>query len=285
VVADVDGDFRAEIVVGSNFNCGSATTGIACPGVGPGNIDVQFAGIRCYAATDCPSGTCDAGFCRCTTTMDCCPGAGECTYTCTAPPTGTPGTGNTCRATRPIGVHGIRVYSDIADRWVRSRMIWNQHPYNVTNITDDLRIPRTRDVARNWRDRTLNNFRTNVQGGAAVMSSPDATASGNRFECPGTAARITARTCNRGTAPMADGVPVGFYDGNPAMGGTRICRVNTPRALAPGECVDVVCNWPTPPTVTPTTVYIRVDDDSTTNECHEGNNTASIRDVVCRPPG
>lgn len=285
VVADVDGDFRAEIVVGSNFNCGSSTTGINCPGVGPRNTDVQFAGIRCRVASDCYSGNCVEGFCRCTSDMECCPGSGECTYVCEAPPAGTPGMGNTCRAARPVGVRGIRVYNDVADRWVRSRMLWNQHPYNVTNILDDLRVPRTRDVARNWRDRTLNNFRTNVQGVAATTASPDGTSAGTRVLCTNMGAQIFARACNRGTAPMPDGVSVGVYDGDPTMGGTRVCRTTTPRALMPGECVEVSCDWPTPPSTRPTTLFIRIDDEQATTECHEGNNLGTIPDVVCRELG
>jgi hypothetical protein len=285
VVADVDGDFRAEIVVGSNFNCGSVLTGINCPGVGPRSIDVQFAGIRCATASDCPSGMCDAGFCRCTMDAQCCPPGGECTYVCTAPPAGTPGTGNTCRASRPVGVRGIRVYADVADRWVRSRMIWNQHAYNVTNVEDDARIPPTSRVRSNWRDATLNNFRTNVQGTPEVGAAADATAAGGRVMCLETGAQLIGRVCNRGTRTMVDGVPVGFYNGDPAMGGTRLCRVPTPRPLSPGECVDLSCPWDAPPRTMPTTIYLRADDDGTTVECHDRNNLGTIPNVICRIEG
>ncbi len=284
VVADVDGDFRAEIVVGSNFNCGNPVTGIACPGVGARSTDAQFSGIRCRVGTDCISGTCNMGFCRCTMDTQCCPPMGECTYVCEAPPAGTAGTGNTCRASRPVGVRGIRVYNDVADRWVRSRMVWNQHAYNVTNVTETATIPRTSAVARNWRDRTLNNFRTNVQGSAERGATPDATTAGSGIECTGSTARLTARACNRGTAPLPDGSFVGFYDGDPAMGGAVICRVATPRAINPGECTTLSCDWPMPPMMTPRTVYIRVDDDGSSTECFEGNNLGTIPDAVCRPP-
>ena len=291
VVADVDGDFRAEIVVGSNFNCGSATTGIACPGVGPRDVDTLFAGVRCQAAGDCISGACVEGFCRCEGDAQCCPAAGdggaprECTYVCTPPPEGTPGAGNTCRASRPVGVRGLRVYSDIADRWVGSRPLWNQHVYNVTNVSDEGAAPRTSRVAFNWRDRRLNNFRTNTQGGVERMSSPDATSSVLRFECGATGARITARVCNRGTSPLGDGLPVGVFDGDPAAGANRVCTMATPRALMPGECVDIACAWATPPTTTPgVTVYVRADDTGTRRECDEGNNLGTLTGVQCRPP-
>jgi hypothetical protein len=294
VVADVDGDLRAELVVGSNFNCGSTTTGIACPGVGPRNTDAQFAGIRCATGTDCPSGVCVEGFCRCLADRECCPGrtedAGpgtECTYVCAAPPEGTPGSGNTCRASRPVGVRGIRVYSDVADRWVGSRMIWNQHTYHVTNVNDDGRVPASGATRRNWRERSLNNFRTNVQGSAETMRSGDATGAGEGFMCLASgAARLTFRACNRGTAPLPDALPVGLYDRDPAaMGATPVCRAVTPRALDPGQCVTLTCDWARPPEDTAVTLTVVADDGRTRLECREGNNLGTISGVVCRPPG
>jgi hypothetical protein len=289
VVADVDGDFRAEIVVGSNFNCGSVTTGIACPGVGPRDIDVLHAGVRCQTGTDCLSGTCVEGLCRCERDAQCCaPGAPmtECTYVCAPPPMGTVGAGNTCRASRPIGVRGLRVYSDIADRWVGSRQLWNQHAYNVTNVRDDGAIPRASMVSPNWRDRTLNNFRTNVQGAADRAASPDATAAPVRNACGTSGAQLTARICNRGTAPLGDGLPVGYYDGDPAAGANRICTVATPRALLPGDCIELTCAWRTPPTTEPgVTVYVRADDTGMRRECHEDNNLGTLPNIHCRPPG
>lgn len=291
VVADVDGDFRAEIVVGSNFNCGSATTGIACAGVGPRGVDVQFAGVRCFNDTDCASGACRDGFCRCTSDTDCCPSSGsgmsvECTYVCAAPPDGTPGAGNTCRASRPIGVRGLRVYGDVADRWVGSRSIWNQHAYNVTNITDNGSVPRASMVPRNWRTPGLNNFRTNVQGSAETMRVADATITGARALCEGSgAATLIARLCNRGTAPLPDALPVGFYNGDPSNGGTRVCRAESRRAIEPGDCLEVQCSWSAPPQRDPLTVWILADDGRTRTECHEGNNLGTLSGVLCRPPG
>jgi len=294
VVADVDGDLRAELVVGSNFNCGSTTTGIACPGVGPRNIDVQFAGIRCSTGTDCPSGVCVEGFCRCLQDRECCPGGAEdggagteCTYVCAPPPEGTAGSGNTCRASRPVGVRGIRVYSDVADRWVGSRMIWNQHAYHVTNIGDDGRVPASGVSRRNWRERSLNNFRTNVQGTAETMRSGDATGAGEGFMCLASgAARLSFRACNRGTAPLPDALPVGLYAGDPgAAGAEPVCTATTPRALEPGQCVTLSCDWARPPEDQPVTLTVVSDDGRTRLECREGNNLGSLPGVVCRPPG
>jgi hypothetical protein len=287
VIADLDGDFNAEIVIGDNFNCGSTSSGIDCTGfgLGPRDTDPIFAGLRCADGADCLSGSCDSGLCRCTTDAECCAGAGcaEAAYVCEVPPAGTPGTGNTCRASRPIGTRGIRVYRDATDRWVNSRRIWNQHAYHVTNVEEDGTIRRTSAIASNWLDPTLNNFRQNVQGSAIPGASPDLTSRGLPYTCDGVnAVRLSARVCNRGVEPVGAGVVVGFYDGSPETGGASICTETTVTVLEPGTCEEVVCTWPGVGTDPPgTDVYVVVDDDEETGECYEGNNIGVFEDVRC----
>jgi hypothetical protein len=290
VIADLDGDFNAEIVMGDNFNCGSAESGIACsdtasgPGLGPRQTDPLFPGLRCMDAADCVSGVCDAGYCRCTADAECCVGAGcaEAAYVCEVPPAGTPGTGNTCRASRPAGTRGIRVYRDGSDGWVRSRMLWNQHAYFVTNVNDDGTIPRTSAMTTNWTSPTLNNFRQNVPGDAVPGASPDLTTSGTPLVCDESGVRLTARVCNRGTEPVGSGVSVGFYVGDPSAGGTRICAGASVGNVAPGRCETVECPWPEAPTMPPgPDVWVVADDDAVARECREGNNVTIFRDVYC----
>jgi hypothetical protein len=189
VVADVDGDFRAELVVGSNFNCGSTTTGIACPGVGARGVDVQFAGIRCSTTgTDCLSGrVCVEGFCRCARTRVL-PGrdAGrgrECTYVCAPPPRGrrARATPAARRAPWACAASGCTATSPTAG--------WAPAHLEPARLQRDQRRPTTAACparagrARNWRDRGLNNFRTNVQGTAETLRVADATGAGARASC------------------------------------------------------------------------------------------------------
>jgi hypothetical protein len=130
IIADVDGNFRADLVTPSNKACGGPE-GIECVTLDANGVDPQFPGLRCQTGADCSSAVCDAGLCRCAADSECC-AAGDAAvcleegYKCAPPPAGTPGAGNTCRAAHPHGVSGIRVYSDANDKWVRSRMIWNQ---------------------------------------------------------------------------------------------------------------------------------------------------------------
>jgi len=286
VIADLDGDFNAEIVIGDNFNCPNdpSGTGRDCTGfgLGPRQTDPLFAGLRCAEGSDCLSGSCVEGFCRCTTDEECCAGAGceSAPFVCEAPPAETPGTGDTCRASRPFGTRGIRVYSDAADRWVRSRGIWNQHAYHVTNVDDDGTIPAVPED--NWTAAGLNNFRANVQGDALPGASPDLTARGMPVACTvdGVAA-LETRVCNRGTEPVGAGLSVGFYEGEPSDE-TLLCRAGTAGVLEPGECENVSCAWGDPPTASPGADITVVADDTRENgECYEENNRSLLEGVFC----
>lgn len=283
VVADTDGNFKADLVTPSNLACSDGVNGIACGMLNADGVDTQFPGVRCLQNKDCSTNVCDNGYCRCISTADCCaagtdPACLDQGFKCAAPPAGTPGTGNTCRAAHPKGISGIRVYSDALDRWVRSRTIWSQHAYHVTHIEENGKVPQTSAWKKNWLDPKLNNFRQNVPGDASGQDSPDLTAGISGFSCVGQNATLTAPICNRGSAPIAAGVKASFYDGT-----TFICEAQTTKALQPGECEKVSCIWTGAPT-TPTDVTVKADEAGEKSECKEGNNQGTVLGVVCKPP-
>ena len=297
VVADVDGDFRAELVVGSNTACGEIGVGQPClttdADIGPKHqhgqlepgtdIDSQFVGLRCLKGTDCISGNCDSGFCRCTSSAECCADkdTAKCeTFgtRCAAPPAGTPGTGNTCRANHPKAIQGIRVYEDANDQWVRSRSIWNQHAYAVTNVNEDGTIPKTSAWLKNWSQAGLNNFRQNVPGTANAFDIGDLTSqASSAFACNGTTAVLATPVCNRGTAPIGAGVSVGFYAGT-----TKACGAKTKGVLQPGACESVTCDWTSPPSNTPgVDVDVIPNDDGALAQCDPNNDKGRVKAVFC----
>lgn len=283
IVADTDGNFRADLVTPSNLACSDGVNGIACTMLDPSGVDTQFAGLRCLDNSDCVSGSCDSGLCRCTATADCCAAGTDAAcleegFTCAAPPAGTAGTGNTCRAAHPHGVQGIRVYADSKDRWVRSRTIWSQHAYHVTHIDENGTVPQTSSWQKNWLDPDLNNFRQNVPGDASGQDSPDLTAGISGYSCQGSQATLTAPVCNRGSAPIGPGVKAAFYDGS-----TKVCEAVTTKALQPGECEQVSCTWATPPT-DPVDIQVITDEDGEKTECKEGNNQGTVFGVKCQGP-
>ncbi|MBI5501119.1 MAG: VCBS repeat-containing protein [Deltaproteobacteria bacterium] len=255
IVADVDADFAAEMVMGMSGDCVPSY----CP-----PWDPLFAGLRCDAAADCPGGgTCDDGLCRCTTDAEC--GA---TYGCTDPLAGTAGSGQVCRARHLDCRPGLRIYRDAHDRWASSRAIWNQHAYSVTNVEDDGGIPATSAWTRNWETAGLNNFRQNVQGSLSDVPGPDFTVGGLVAVCEGADTRIRAEVCNRGGALIDSGVIVIFRQ----AGGEELCRLTTPDPVPPGLCTPVECVAP----VQADGVFEALaDPDGVVSECVEGNNGAS----------
>jgi len=287
VVADVTGDFHSEIVVGSNLACGTGVDGIPCGQLDANGMDATFVGAGCQKNSDCVSGTCNMGYCRCTTSAQCC-SAGtdaaciEAGTQCAPPPAGTAGTGNTCRAPHPHGLQGIRVYGDAKDRWVQSRQIWNQHAYAVTHVNEDGTIPKTSAWGANWSTSGLNNFRQNVPGEADGNPEGDLTAqAGNFFTCSGGQVTFDEPICNRGTAPVGTGVDVGFY-----ANGMKVCSVTLTVPIGIGKCVTASCIWANPPAASAgaTNVNVVVDDGGKTPECDTGNDKGLVSNVFCVPP-
>jgi hypothetical protein len=276
IIADVDADFNAEIVVPSNTNCN-----VACPA-----LDPIFDGSKCLDDSDCPGATAcgremagdTLGRCRCTLDADC----GGDGFVCRDPIAGASTAGKVCRAENPGGqsAFGVRVLADQVDRWVNTRTIWNQHAYSVTNIGEDGRVPRTSQWVRNWTQPGLNNYRQNVPGdGLGVGLSPDLTIRGITVTCVAGGARISVEVCNRGTEPVARGLPVSVYGGDPpgALGCTAMTTLN----MHPGGCEVVSCDWPAAGSVG----TIVVDDDGTGQsqnlECREGNNQLVVSNINC----
>lgn len=288
VIADVDGDFNAELVIGNNYNCGSADFGSDCTefNLGPRQTDPLFPGLRCRENQDCLSGECNEGLCRCSSDVQCCAGLGcdRAFFVCEAPPDGTPGTGDTCRASRPRGTLGIRVFRDAMDRWVRSRAIWNQHAYFVTNVDENGHIPQTSLARQNWVEPGLNNFRQNAQGAAVPGAAPDITSRPEALDCAlDGSAELRSTICNRGSDDVGVGVSVGFYEGDPRLDGTLICRSRTSTNLAPGACESVRCDWTGVPAEEEpgVDVWVIADDEQQIFECRESNNVTVYRDVRC----
>lgn len=186
---------------------------------------------------------------------------------------------------------GIRVYGDASGNWVRTRRIWNQHTYHVTNIDEDGHVPRMERP--NWTLAGLNNFRQNVQPDG-LFDAPDlspADVSADLSMCDAQMV-LRARVVNRGRAGAPAGVPVTFYYGNPAGMHTRIGRTLTTRRLLPGESEVVSVLFPIPPGMARATfdIYVVVNDVDDMpleilHECRTDNNASTPRPFVCTITG
>jgi hypothetical protein len=282
IVADVDGDGKAELVIPSNVN---GTVELSCP-----TLDPIFGGIRCKEPQDCPNllpcekaeATDDFGLCRCQSNDEC--GAG---FQC-ADPLDHPAAGQVCRAAHPgASVQGVRVIADRLDRWVAARPVWNQHAYSITNVGDFGEIPKTAAWDHNWSlglSPRLNNFRQNVPGTAPGETRlPDLTVRQATGTCPETGgATLAAEVCNRGTL-AASPVWLTFVETAPAP--QVLCSVQAAAPLAPGACVPLTCDWAQPPVNVSITITARADDTGNGTgalvECIEGNNLDFIEGFIC----
>jgi hypothetical protein len=170
---------------------------------------------------------------------------------------------------------GLRVFSD--PRWVRTRRVWNQHAYSVTNINEDGSVPEKE--ANNWSTPGLNNFRQNKQPGQE-FSAPDLVVSLSYPKCSGGYGLI-ARVTNVGEASVPAGVTVGFYLGAPGAG-SFLGKAVTTAALYPAqsENVTLAIDMPSPALTSGTTPFYAIVDDVSVSaphpawtECRTDNNT------------
>lgn len=273
IVADSDGDFNAELIATSNRACN-----LACP-----ELDPQFDGVACVDDGDCSLTTrCgreqpgDAiGRCRCAVDADCGDG-----FACRDPAAGASPVGKVCRAVHAATASGgVQVLADSVDRWIAARPIWNQHAYSVTNIDVAGKVPATSQWKRNWAQPGLDNFRANMpRDPAAPRAEPDLSVRQARVACEPAGPAISADVCNRGSQPVAAGVPVAVYlDTTPSK---LRCQAQTADVLDSGACATVSCTW-----LGPGGDGIVVADDSgngsgAVRECRENNNVIAVH-VAC----
>jgi hypothetical protein len=201
---------------------------------------------------------------------------------------------NACPAVDPIFPNsgtfssrtGFIIYRDPLDRWANSRPVWNQHPYYVTHITDDARVPPSGQTENNWQVEGLNNFRQNTQGSFGKLNIADLTVEltdlGKLCEMQGGAIDLQAEVCNRGTNPVQDGVTVVFLettDPNQMVeDATIVCQAATTKLLLPGECEIVGCAGELKGGGN---IYVDVDPEDKIADCHPGNNLGADAFELC----
>ena len=184
--------------------------------------------------------------------------------------------------------HGVFVYGDADDNWVRTRKIWNQHAYHITNVGSSGEIPAPE--AASWVTPSgFNNYRQSNQG-AGVFNAPDLQVSleASLTPCPA-AIRLRASVTNLGSLGVAAGVPATFFVGT-APSGTFIGTVTTTGPLLPGQFEVVEIDYPVPAGSGPLDFYVVVDGGATgieagaESECLEDNNAASVQKIQCTTP-
>ena len=186
------------------------------------------------------------------------------------------------------GSHGVYVFHDKFNNWVNSRRIWNQHAYHITNINDDMTVPKKED----FKVSTNNSYRKNTQG-KDLFNAPNFAALSSQVltgQCP-EKLTFAVTVTNKGSRGVKAGLPVAFYSGvaNVASG-TLLGVVKTQNALLPGSSEVVVFEWQIPSIEQGSTynVYAWIDDDGNDdgsvglyNECDETDNVVQWSNVDC----
>jgi hypothetical protein len=176
---------------------------------------------------------------------------------------------------------GIRVFGDAGGNWVRTRRVWNEHGYHVTNVAEDGTIPRIE--APNYLEPALNDFRRNVLPGGE-FAAPDLVVT-VAPRC-GAMYTVVATVRNVGKATAPRGVPVAFYAGDPTAGGALLGTAATTRALDSAEAQRVELPLTVvPPEVASGSVALYAVLDAAAShawrECRTGNNTSAPASSAC----
>jgi hypothetical protein len=180
---------------------------------------------------------------------------------------------------------GIEIWEDADNNWVRTRRIWNQHAYSVTNVTEDGQIPRR--PLPNWASSRLNNFRQNVQPGG-LFDAPDFVVREIvRLDCDDTQYTLQVVVGNDGSLSVPAGILTHIVVTTTDGRDFDLGAVPTTGWLLPGqsETHEVVFEIPDGPEVTGITVSAHVDDDGMGgqqyNECDDDNNIARSNPISC----
>lgn len=135
---------------------------------------------------------------------------------------------------------GVRVFQDVNNSWVPTRSIWNQHAYSITNINDDMSVPR--NPVPSWQ--AHNSFRLNKRLEADPRAIADLTLSYVRVADAGAqGATLTVRVGNGGSYLVPAGTRLAVYNVDAGTGwpgaAARIAVVATSVELQPGQYEDV----------------------------------------------
>lgn len=177
-------------------------------------------------------------------------------------------------------VGGIEIWEDAENNWVRTRRIWNQHTYHVTNVTEDGQIPAVEEP--NWSNGRLNNFRQNVQP-AGLFDAPDLVITDiERLACLVEGIlRIGVTIANEGALGVPPGIAVHVRAMTDTGEALDLGVQRTTMGLLPGQSEQLVFELEEPGGFAYGTVTFEAfaDDDGTGagqyNECDEDNGVTS----------
>lgn len=226
---DLDGDGKAEVVYRDENVFSIFTTS-------PTGIVTQSAPIQCMSRTQTENPV--------IVDLDD-DGAAEICVICS--------TSTTAHAGKDIPMYDpgeLRVYESANKPWLPARKVWNQHAYFVTNVNDDLTIPRVQQLhhlvftqntpCKQGPDRPYNAFMTQAiyRDATGCPSQPvpnlaiTPTSSGQMidytpYSCLADSIQTTFRYTNRARSVINKTVQISFYQGDPTVEPTGATLLGT----------------------------------------------------------
>ncbi len=128
---------------------------------------------------------------------------------------------------------GLWVLGSRDGDWMPARSLWNQHAYSITNINDDLSVPRA--APPNWP--AYNTFRSGSLLPSTAGEAADVVALADVCldECDQDRLIVTVRVGNGGPGALRPGIPVSVYAQDVSGYRTFRTSVMTDDFVGPGE--------------------------------------------------
>jgi hypothetical protein len=176
---------------------------------------------------------------------------------------------------------GVYILGSADGSWLGGRQVWNQHAYNIVNVSDDLSIPSIPES--NWP--LYNNFRSGDLNPVAGDNAPDAVpiAEACMLECEDNLIHIGFRLGNAGTSTLRTDMITSVY----AVDWPHDRQLTTLKSsppILPGETSEMVVFTVPADQVGEGGIRIVVDDEygvSRVRECREDNNALLLPEAVC----
>jgi len=179
---------------------------------------------------------------------------------------------------------GMSVYRDAANSWGPARRVWNQHPYIITNVNDDLTIPQ--NPTQNFS--TYNSFHsaTAVAPGEALDAELEVEVVETcADDCDRGWYNVTARARNSGGKDIPAGLSLAIYaevSGTKVLLDTAVTTTATPKEMTSEA---VVFSVKAADLELADRLVVQVDDDGTgtgsVSECTEIDNEAVVKKPFC----
>ena len=156
----------------------------------------------------------------------------------------------------------VVVFESVNSPGIASRKVWNQHTYFVTNVNDDLTIPRVQQNPNLVGDKTVLNGFMN-QYFDYRLPAADAVMALQSLVCDGDSLEVSVNICNLGYKNLQPTTPITFYKTNPTTTAALVLRkILIGSILKRDSCITVKWKFPA---ILNDSIFMVINDDGSKN--------------------